>query len=191
MVGLYVYLHMIMYRTSMNTKEKILQVAFKTFLNKGYENTSMNDLVQATGISKGSFYYYFSNKKALYNAIIDRFFLSFYKTIKWEEYENLSFVEIDKKIKSFYINFVNEINQISNNGLASYYIMFFEACKLHPKFINEIQQFYFQLKRVIDQSIKKDKLKINSVSIIAKYEGILFWILIFPKEKIEKLIKQL
>ncbi len=175
----------------MNTKEKILQVSFQTFLNKGYENTSMNDLVQATGISKGSFYYYFANKKALYNAVIDRFFLSYYKAIKWEEYENLSFVEIDKKIKSFYINFVNEINKISNNGLASYYIMFFEACKLHPVFINEIQHFYFQLKKVIDKAIETEKLNINSVSLIAKYEGILFWILIFPKEKIEKLIKKL
>ena len=175
----------------MKTKDKILQVSFQTFLNKGYENTSMNDLVKATGISKGAFYYYFSNKKALYNAIIDRYFLAFYKSIKWEEYENLSFREIDKKIKSFYINFVNEINKISNNGLASYYIMFFEACKLHPEFINEIQNFYLQLKEILDNSIKAENLNINSVSIIAKYEGVLFWILIFPKEKIEKLINQL
>jgi len=175
----------------MKTKDKILQVSFQTFLNKGYENTSMNDLVKATGISKGAFYYYFSNKKALYNAIIDHFFLSFYKSIKWEEYENLSFADIDKKIKSFYINFVNEITKISNNGLASYYIMFFEACKLHPEFTKEIQHFYFQLKTNIDKAIETERLNVKSVSLIAKYEGILFWILIFPKEKIEKLINEL
>ena len=176
---------------TMKTKDKILLVSFQAFLNKGYENTSMNNLVTATGISKGAFYYYFSNKKALYNAVIDRYFLAFYRTINWEEYKHLSFKEIDKKIKLFYTWFVNEIYEISTNGLANYYIMFFEACKLHPEFISEIQHFYEQLKKNIDHSAKAENLSVNSVSLIAKYEGILFWILIFPKEKIEKLINEL
>ena len=176
---------------TMTTKEKILQISFQTFLNKGFEYTTMNGLVKVSGISKGAFYHYFPNKKALYNAVIDRFFLSFYRAINWDAYRDLSFAEIDQKIKYFYINFVNEINKISNNGLASYYIMFFEACKLHPGFVSEIQQFYFQFKKTISTAITNEKLDINPVSIIAKYEGILFWILIFPKEKIEALINEL
>ena len=68
----------------MNTKEKILLISFSIFLNKGYESTTMNDLVNASGLSKGAFYHYFQNKEMLYNAVIDTFFLSYFKNIEWD-----------------------------------------------------------------------------------------------------------
>ncbi len=172
----------------MHTKDRILQSSFLIFLNKGYENSSMNDLVRASGMSKGAFYYYFPNKKALYIAVIDRFILSYYKDIRWEEYEGLSLREKDKKIKSFYLNFVKEINKISNNGLASYYMLFFEAYKLHPGFIKEIQNYYFRLKTALEHVSGEESTQTDAVSKIAKYEGMLFWILLFPEENIEKLL---
>jgi AcrR family transcriptional regulator len=39
---------------------------------KGYERVSIQDLLDATGASKGAFYHYFESKTALLDAIIDR-----------------------------------------------------------------------------------------------------------------------
>ena len=42
-------------------KEEIKKVASKVFVEKGFSNTTMEDLVRETGLSKGGFYYYYKN----------------------------------------------------------------------------------------------------------------------------------
>lgn len=171
-----------------NTKEKILFIAFKTFLNQGFKNTTMNDLVKASGLSKGAFYHYYTNKIELYNAVIDTYFLVYFKQVKLEMFDAPSFFEIDSHMRHFYIKFVDEINTLSQGGLGNYYVMFFEACKYHPDFLSEVQSFYKQLESKVDAAIKKEELEINAIDVIAKYEGVLFWLSIFPKEKIDALL---
>ncbi len=48
------------------TRELIIAVASKWFLKKGYHNTSIKEIMDAVGITKPSFYYYFENKQDLY-----------------------------------------------------------------------------------------------------------------------------
>lgn len=47
--------------------DEALDRAIDVFWAKGYEATSMSDLIQATGINKGSLYNAFGSKKALFN----------------------------------------------------------------------------------------------------------------------------
>ena len=42
-------------------KKEILEAATKIFLKKGFEKTSMEDIIAATSLSKGGFYHYYSN----------------------------------------------------------------------------------------------------------------------------------
>ena len=48
-----------------NTKAKIAVAAWKLFYEKGYENTTVDDILEAANTSKGSFYHYYSGKDAL------------------------------------------------------------------------------------------------------------------------------
>ena len=41
------------------TVEKILEVSLKLFSEKGYEKTTMQDIVNALGMSKGAIYHHF------------------------------------------------------------------------------------------------------------------------------------
>jgi AcrR family transcriptional regulator len=43
------------------------------FLSKGYERTTINDVIEAAGLSKGAFYHHFSAKEDLLEAIATRF----------------------------------------------------------------------------------------------------------------------
>ncbi|MFN3955552.1 MAG: TetR/AcrR family transcriptional regulator [Pararhodobacter sp.] len=59
------------------SRDDLLAIAFRLFLTKGYENTSMQDLARASGLSKGAFHHYFPRKQDLLDACIARFFHEF------------------------------------------------------------------------------------------------------------------
>lgn len=54
---------------SEETKEKILHAAISLFAKKGYENTSVNDIVSEAGVTKPVLYYYFNSKDGLYQEL--------------------------------------------------------------------------------------------------------------------------
>lgn len=52
------------------TREKILEVARNLFNRKGFNATSINDLVAATGMQKGSLYFHFAGKDAIAREVL-------------------------------------------------------------------------------------------------------------------------
>lgn len=57
---------------SKQTKEKIIQAAILLFQERGYEKTTSNEIASAAGVSVGSFYVYFTDKRQLLLTIFDR-----------------------------------------------------------------------------------------------------------------------
>jgi len=53
-------------------REELLDCAQALFLARGYENTSLNEVIAASGVSKGAFYHYFASKAALLEALAER-----------------------------------------------------------------------------------------------------------------------
>lgn len=53
--------------------ETALQAITKTFWEKGFEGTSLQDLVGATGLKKGSLYAAFGDKRAMYHAALRQY----------------------------------------------------------------------------------------------------------------------
>jgi AcrR family transcriptional regulator len=53
-------------------KKEILDAAEKLFADKGYEAATVNDILDAVRIAKGTFYYYFKSKEDVLDALIDR-----------------------------------------------------------------------------------------------------------------------
>ncbi|RDY71434.1 TetR/AcrR family transcriptional regulator [Halobacillus trueperi] len=44
-------------------KEKMMDTIIELFGKKGFQGTSIQDIVEANGVTKGTFYYYFKNKE--------------------------------------------------------------------------------------------------------------------------------
>lgn len=55
------------------TRERILDAALNIFASKGYHDTRMDDIVSEAGSSKGSVYFHFPGKEALFLALVDEF----------------------------------------------------------------------------------------------------------------------
>lgn len=78
-------------KTARNTKGKIITAAWDLFYEQGYENTTVEEIIDKSGTSKGSFYHYFEGKDALLGSL---------SYIFDEEYEKLQ-EEIDETMHSF------------------------------------------------------------------------------------------
>ncbi len=55
-------------------KAQILKAAWTCFTRKGYNNTTMDDIVVESGLSKGTLYWYFDSKDDLFKAAMMSFF---------------------------------------------------------------------------------------------------------------------
>ena len=54
------------------TVQLILDTASKLFWQKGYEKTTLQDIIDATRLSKGAIYHHFASKEAILIAVVDR-----------------------------------------------------------------------------------------------------------------------
>ena len=69
-----------MRKNGQNTKSKIISAAWKLFYDKGYDGTTIEDIVALSETSKGSFYHYFEGKDSLLGTL---------STLFDEKYEEL------------------------------------------------------------------------------------------------------
>ena len=69
-----------MRKNNPNTKSKIISAAWKLFYDKGFDGTTIEDIVSLSETSKGSFYHYFEGKDSLLGTL---------STLFDEKYEEL------------------------------------------------------------------------------------------------------
>ncbi len=53
-------------------RNEIIQTAINLFIEKGYDACSVNDILKAVGIAKGTFYYYFKSKEDVLDAGVEQ-----------------------------------------------------------------------------------------------------------------------
>lgn len=54
-----------------DVKNRIVDSAWKLFHEKGYDNTTVDDIIKLSETSKGTYYYYFDSKDALLSTLSD------------------------------------------------------------------------------------------------------------------------
>lgn len=90
-----------------NTKEFIIDEAFKLFLQRSYEAVSISDISQAIGLTKGALYHHFKNKEELFINVIDKYFriVAFddeIESLTLEEFIQLSIKQTEKIFRSLF-----------------------------------------------------------------------------------------
>jgi AcrR family transcriptional regulator len=89
-------------------RAQILEAALECFATRGYHTATMDDLVRASGLSKGSLYWHFSSKEEVFLALFDRFVGEIFDAWSRLETEGRSSLEV-----------VRALGEISVDRLAS------------------------------------------------------------------------
>ena len=53
------------------TREQLIEVATRLFAERGYEDTSIEAVLSAAGVSRGALYHHFAGKDALFEAVVE------------------------------------------------------------------------------------------------------------------------
>lgn len=114
----------------MDKKKRIFEEALKLFLEKGFNETSIDDITKKALISKGSFYTYFKSKEELLYDIVKELLNNvekrFYSLIEKEKKDALSY------LKDFF-----EFNITLANEYSSYVLTFLRDIGFSPKNVRE------------------------------------------------------
>lgn len=63
-------------------RKDIIDISSRLFLTNGYEETSVNTIVEQLGVAKGTFYHYFKSKEEILGAVLENYLSSYAEGIK-------------------------------------------------------------------------------------------------------------
>lgn len=136
-------------------REKIIETAWKLFHEKGFGDTTINDIIREAGISKGTFYYYFRSKDNLLDTL---------SVILDAEYEKLA-AELPNDMNSFdkliKINYVvhTYINDNIDYRLLAYLYSSQITKDITSTSLMDRNRFYFRfLEQIIEEGRKRGEL---------------------------------
>ncbi|MEK3886599.1 TetR/AcrR family transcriptional regulator [Bacillus sp. FSL K6-3431] len=96
------------------TVKQILSISYRLFLEKGYEQTTIQDIINELGMSKGAIYHHFKSKEEILHAIGDKG--NYSDTI--ELYKNLNHLNALQKLKKIISNEFENLEKQQFNKMA-------------------------------------------------------------------------
>lgn len=192
----------------MSAKEKISSAALKVFLQKGYDATSISDVVAESKITKGGIYHHFKNKEELFIEAIDYLFDRFAEIERSLYTETTDLKQILQAYFSSVANIsgiLNEITGSDNIDVNNFYMLMTNAFMKFPQVREKHGKTHLKnlnmLTEVINKAQQKGEIKDNidpeimAFMVNALAEGtIIFHIMtdgIDLKEKGEKIFQNL
>lgn len=147
-------------------KEEIKKVAARVFVKLGFSNTTMEDLVKETGLSKGGFYYYYKNTTdIIYDLMIDG--INYRNDIIKES------LNIEKEVSIEFLAREMTKKVIDNTTLTGVYVEFLLAKKRNEK-LNEV---YKKLEYKTIEAFKNIDISFENYNIsVKKFELLAFFI---------------
>ncbi len=142
-------------KNTRNTKSRIVTAAWKLFYENGYDDTTVEEIVEESGTSKGSFYHYFSGKDALLGSLSDLF------DDKYQELIPTLTEDMDSFDKLMYLNqelFWMIDNSVSLDLVARMYSS--QLVTAGEKHLMDHNRLYYKLLRqIVSEGQKKGELR--------------------------------
>ena len=128
------------------TKSRIVTAAWQLFYDQGFDNTTIDEIVELSATSKGSFYHYFGSKEALLGS------LAYLFDEKYQELEPTLDDSQDSLTQLFYLTkelFLMIENNIDIELLSRLYAQ--QISKKGEKELVDHSRYYYKLSRKIVQ----------------------------------------
>ena len=158
---------------SVARKNQILDAAMAVFARSGFHEARMDDIVQESGLSKGTLYWYFKSKEEIITAISQRLFAT-----DIEQVENLLKAEgtVSERLQQLMRDRVQGLQEMS--GMVAILFEFYAAA-LHQDGVRQFIKVYFKnfyelMVALIQQGIERGELRPVNVDAAATALDALF-----------------
>lgn len=157
-------------KSSNLTKKRIVSAAWKLFYEQGYENTTIDEIVEESCTSRGSFYHYFDSKDALLSSlsyVFDEKYEEISETLDWNQNCFDILVQINREL------FDMIENTISIDLLAQLYSS--QLITSGEKHLLDHNRMYYKfLRKIVIEGQKREELtREESVNDIVKEYALL------------------
>jgi AcrR family transcriptional regulator len=188
----------------MNTKELIVEKTLKLILEKGTIDISISEIRNATGITTGGIYYYFSDKNEIFEEILQKYMVDYIKidfekiTLEGSSKNRIHdalFHILDHFIKGVEIESINE--QINYSSVI---LLLTPTGYAHEEVNRIISQIEKDIKMflavLVEDGKRQNEIRhdfsteniVDSLYII--YMGIQYYWLIFPNDDINSMFEK-
>jgi TetR/AcrR family transcriptional regulator, transcriptional repressor for nem operon len=144
-----------------DTKEYIVDEAYKLFLSHSYEAVTISDISKAIRLTKGALYHHFINKEELFKAVIDKHLIIdlMDNDVKYDSLLQYIEVSIESSRKVVF----NTIGSNQNFIPINYLSLLIDALRHYPNFtLNKEGLFSSQIekiKEVLIDAVKKHEIR--------------------------------
>ena len=144
-----------------NTKEFIIDEAFKLFLNHSYEAVSISDISKAIGFTKGALYHHFKNKEELFKSVVDKYLFLPQVSTNIEKISLYEYIQITTALNE------KIIRNLSKSSLVfmpiNYLSLFTDAFRHYPDYAESKRLFINQeiekTKRILENAINSGEVR--------------------------------
>ena len=151
-------------KNSRNTKGKIVSAAWQLFYRQGYDDTTIDEIVEVSGTSRGSFYHYFEGKDALLSS------LSYLFDEKYEDLMETMYMSLSPIDKLIFLN--QELFSMIENTVSVDLLCQLFSSQLITKgerhLLNTNRTYYKLLRQITiegqEQGYFKENLSINDIT---------------------------
>ena len=142
----------------MNLKEKIISESMKLFSLKGYLSTSINDIMNASGTSKGGLYNHFKNKEELFFSVLEEA-RRIWREINLKGIKEISspvgkIIKLLENYKDYYLKDTEHFP-----GGCIFVSLSVELDDQIPKLSREINKGFIRLKKMFIRLLEEGKLR--------------------------------
>ncbi len=142
-------------KNNRNTKGRIIQAAWQLFYRQGYDDTTVEEIIDASGTSRGSFYHYFEGKDALLSTVSVLF------DEKYEELMETMDPDMNSFDKLMYLNrelFAMIENSVSLDLLARLYSS--QLVTQGDRHLLDHNRIYYKvLRQIVQQGQERGELR--------------------------------
>jgi TetR/AcrR family transcriptional regulator, transcriptional repressor for nem operon len=140
------------------SKEKILVCAKELFHEHGFQQTSVDEILKQSGVTKSNFYYHFKSKEELGLIILERFIAHYETEVLLKTLGNNS-LQPAEKLSNFYITVKTYHRDLQKARGCPFGNLAIEMSGTNEHFREKLSAFFNSWERIIEACIKEGMSK--------------------------------
>lgn len=136
-------------KTKAQRRRELLDAARDAFVEKGLSAATVDDIVSNAGVARGTFYLYFSDKRAVFEALVDEFL-----GLLSERVESIRLgPDEPAPVDQLRAN-VRRVVELALGEPSIVKLALFDATGVDPELDDKLHAFYEGLRALIDESLE-------------------------------------